>query len=115
MDVALRQRLDGVAHISISQSEQTAQVDFVSRPHAFSAAAFRQAVGEADVEVLRFEVDVCGVVAQDANQRWLTAGADRFLLTAGDASVGSYVCTTGRLDDQSGQPHPVIEGGQVIQ
>ena len=115
MEVALRQRLDGVAHISIGQSQQTAQVDFVSRPHAFSAAAFREAVGEAEVEVLRFEIDVCGVVAQDEDRRWLTAGTDRFLLSAGDASPGSYACLTGRLDDRSGQSHPVIEGGQVIQ
>ena len=101
MDVALRRRLEGVASISISQSQQTAEVDFADGPHAFSATAFREAVGEADVEVVRFEADVCGVVVHDQGRRWLAAGPERFLLADGEWATGQQVCVTGRLGDGS--------------
>ncbi len=114
MDVALRRRLDGVAHVSISQSRQTAEVAFAAMPHTFSTVAFREAVGEAEVEVLRFEVDVCGVVVLDGDQRWLTAGTDRFLLGDGEWAGGQHVCVTGHLTDGSGPSHPVIERARAI-
>ena len=114
MDVALRRRLDGVAHIAISQSQQTAEVAFAEGPHAFSATAFREAVGEADVEVVRFEADVCGVVVEDQGRRWLAGGTERFLLADGEWSPGQHVCVTGRLGDGSEHPHPIIEGTRVI-
>ncbi len=114
MDVALRRRLDGVAHISISQSRQTAEVAFAAKPHAFSTVAFREAVGEAEVEVLRFEVDVCGVVVLDGDQWWLTSGTDRFFLSDGEWAGGQRVCVTGRLTDGSDRSHLVIEGAQAI-
>jgi hypothetical protein len=115
MDVALRQRLDGVADISISQSQQTAEVTFDARPHAFSTVAFREAVGEAEVEVLHFELDVCGVVVLDGDRRWLTSGMDRFLLTDGEWAAGRPVCVTGRLAGESGDGHLVIEGSRTTQ
>ena len=114
MDVALRRRLDGVAHISISQGAQTAQVDFVAEPHGFSPAAFREAVGEAEVEVLDFEVDVCGVVALDSDRHWLTAGTDRFLLAGGEWPLGRPVCVTGALVEGSGPSQFMIEGVRAI-
>lgn len=113
MEVALRRRLDGVARISISQARQTAEVEFAATPHTFSALAFREAVGEADVEVVSFEADVCGVVVQEQDRRWLTAGADRYLLPDGEWELGARVCVTGRLADGADQ-HLVIEGARAI-
>lgn len=107
MEVALRRRLEGVANISISQSRQTAEVEFTSPLHAFSPDAFRDAVGEAEVTVLSFEIEVCGVIEQKESQRWLAAGKNRFLLVEGGTSpgpVGRAVCVSGRLDDES-DPH----------
>jgi len=114
MDVALRRRLDGVAHISISQSRQTAEVAFAATPHTFSTVAFREAVGEAEVEVLRFEVDVCGVVALDGEARWLTAGTNRFRLGDGEWAGEQHVCVTGHLTDEANASHPVIESARAI-
>ena len=114
MEVALRRRLVGVARVSISQAQQTAEVEFLPTPHSFSTDAFREAVGEADVEVVGFEVDVCGVVVQQAERRWLTAGADQFLLAGGNSVVGQHVCATGRLTEGSDRSHLVIENVQII-
>ena len=96
----MRRRLAGVAEVSISQSQQTAAVTFVSGTRAFSAAAFREAVAEAEVDVVSLEVDVCGVV--DA-QRVLRSSADvqsSFVTLRGySADAGRRVCVTGRLDE----------------
>jgi len=109
MEVALRRRLDGVASISISQAQQTAEVEFVSTSHTFSAAAFREAVGEADVDVVTLQIDVCGVVVPEQEQRWLMAGPDRFLLANGEWSVDQRVCMTGRLAAGSDRAQQAIE------
>ena len=100
MEVALRRRLAGVADVSISQSQQTAVVTFVSGTQCLSAAAFREAVAEADVEVVSLEVDVCGVI-DGKNASALVAGRRRPLLQlrGGDAVAGSAVCVTGRLNE----------------
>jgi len=109
MEVALRRRLEGVASISISQARQTAEVGFSSTPHSFSASAFREAVGEADVEVVTLEVDVCGVVVPERERRWLVAGPDRFLLTRTDWADEQRVCLTGRLANGPDRADLVIE------
>lgn len=114
MDVALRRRLDGVAHIAISQSQQTAEVTFAEGPHVFSPTAFREAVGEADVEVVRFEVDVCGVGVEDQGRRWLAGRTERFLLADGEWSPGQHVCVSGRLGDGSEHAHLVLESTRTI-
>jgi hypothetical protein len=114
MDVALRRRLDGVAHISISQSRQTAEVAFAARRAAFSTVAFREAVGEADVEVLHFEVDVCGTVTLDGGQRWLSASPERILLFGGEWAAGQRVCLTGRLAEAPDRSYLAIESAQAI-
>lgn len=104
MEVALRRRLDGVADIWISQSEQTAEVRFEG-DHPFSPSAFRKAVGEAGVKVLRFDADVCGTAEEKADQRWLAAGKNRWPLT-GDREIplGQPLCASGRLDDRTDPP-----------
>jgi hypothetical protein len=114
MEVALRRRLEGVAGISISQARQTAEVDFLPTPHAFSATAFRDAVGEADVEVVTLEVDVCGVIVQEQERRWLVAGPDRFLLANGQWAGERRVCLTGRLADRLDSVPLVIEAVLAI-
>lgn len=105
MEVALRRRLDGVADISISQREQTAEVTFDSAGHAFSPESFRKAVWEARVVVVSFEVDACGSATEERQQRWLIAGKNRWLLT-GDGAVPleQPVCVSGRLDDRAEPP-----------
>jgi hypothetical protein len=102
MEVALRRRLEGVAGISISQARQRAEVTFGPGPHAFSPRAFREAVAEADVEVLRFVVDACGTVGQDGDGQWLQAGADRFVLANAGYAAGEHRCLTAQLDDAAG-------------
>jgi hypothetical protein len=104
MEVELRQRLEGVSDISISQSEQTAEVRFEG-DHTFSPAEFRKAVGQAGVKVLRFEVDVCGSAAEEGGRHWLIAGKNRWPLT-GDRAIplGQPLCASGRLDDRTDPP-----------
>ena len=109
MEVALRRRLDGVADISISQREQTAEVTFGDGDYAFSPDAFRKAVGEAGVVVLQFRIDACGAVRDEGQQRWLVAGKNRWLLKSGAATpaalpVGQPLCVSGRLDDRAEPP-----------
>ena len=100
MEVALRRRLAGVSDVSISQSQQTAAVTFLSGTHEFSAAAFREAVAEADVEVVSLEAEVCGVIDGDNGLRWLGDVSRPFVrLRGGDAPPGSAVCVSGRLDE----------------
>jgi len=96
----LRRRLAGVADISISQSQQTAAVTFVSGTREFSAAAFRQAVAEADVEVLSLEVEVCGVIDEENVLRSVGEVKGPLVrLRGGHAAPGSAVCVSGRLGD----------------
>ena len=102
MEVALRRRLEGVADISISQSKQTAEVTFDNGDHAFSPQAFRKAVDEAGVVVLRFDVDACGVIEQDQQQRWLAAGNTRWRITSErEMPTARLVCASGTLDDRN--------------
>ncbi|MEO7135705.1 MAG: hypothetical protein ABI024_15980 [Vicinamibacterales bacterium] len=101
----MRRRLAGVAEVSISQSQQTAAVTFVPGTRAFSAAAFRDAVAEADVDVVSLEVDVCGIVDEQNVLRSSTLGPEPFIrLRGGGAAVGNAVCVTGRLDDRHELP-----------
>ncbi|MPY90022.1 MAG: hypothetical protein GEU99_19125 [Luteitalea sp.] len=101
--MALRRRLEGVADISISLSEQTVEVKFTEGHTAFSPKVFRNAAQEAAVEVLTLQIDACGVIEQKASERWLAAGENRFLLVEGRAVPdGEAVCVSGRLDDRSG-------------
>jgi hypothetical protein len=105
MEVALRRRLAGVAEVSISQSQQTAAVTFVSGTTAFSAAAFRQAVSEAEVDVVSLDVDVCGVVDDQGLLRSSAAGNVLFVRLPGQsANAGRRICVTGRLDDGTEPP-----------
>jgi hypothetical protein len=101
MEVALRRRLSGVADVSISQTQQIAAVTFRSPMREFSGEAFRQAVGEADVEVLAFEADVCGVIDADGGLFSIADGNRPLVrLRGGRALSGRTVCVSGRLDER---------------
>ena len=105
MEVALRRRLAGVDEISISQSQQTAVVTFRPGTQVFSAAAFREAVAEADVTVVSLHADVCGVIdAEHALRSSQHVEAPLLRLRGGNAVVGSIVCVNGRLNEQA-QPY----------
>jgi hypothetical protein len=105
MEVALRRRLAGVAEVSISQSQQTAAVTFVSGTRAFSAAAFRDAVAEAEVDVVSLEVDVCGVVDDQSVLRSSTGDQRPFVKLRGrTADASRPICVTGRLDERAEPP-----------
>ena len=98
----MRQRLDGVAEISISQSEQTADVQFAPGAGTFVPATFRAAVQQAGVQVLSFEIDACGVVEEREGTRWLRAGQNRFVVAGpDDLPIGQKLCVTARLDDST--------------
>ena len=98
----MRRRLEGVADVSISQRDQTAEVRFAKGDHTFSSDAFRKAVAEAGVVVLSFQIDACGSIEQEQEQRWLVTDRNRFLLTAGDTlPFNQPLCVSGRLDDRA--------------
>lgn len=100
--MALRRRLEGVDGISISQGEQTVQVDFAEGGRAFLPAVFRDVVDDAGVEVVAFQIDACGVIEEKESQRWLIAGENRFLLEeSGTTPVGEPLCVSGSLNDRS--------------
>jgi hypothetical protein len=100
MDMALRRRLGGVAEIRISQEQQTAEVIFGVGAPAFSPSGFRAAVKEADVEVLRFEVDACGRFERVGDTAWFVAGPNRFI-AVGDQLDADSPCLSAVLDDRT--------------
>lgn len=101
----MRRRLAGVDEISISQGQQTAVVTFLPGTQVFSAAAFREAVAEADVEVVSLDADVCGVIdGKNALRSSQHVEAPLLQLRGGNAVVGSTVCVNGRLNEQA-QPY----------
>ena len=104
MEVALRQRLAGVAAISISESAQTAEVIFAPGDHPFSVETFKGALKQADVEVVTMEVDACGEVVRNGEERRLRAGTTEFLLQNAPGGVdGTSVCVAGRIQEESGR------------
>ncbi|MBI4444138.1 MAG: heavy-metal-associated domain-containing protein [Acidobacteria bacterium] len=100
MEIALR-RLEGVDKVSISISNQTFEV--IYRPGtSFRPADLREAVGEAEVTVVRFYVSARGQVRQEAGQRFLLAGKDKFLLVDADQlPLDTPISVVGSVDDSS--------------
>ena len=101
METALRRRLEGVAQISISQHEQRAAVTFIPGTAVFSSEACRLAVAEADVEVITFDVRVCGVVDERGALRRTAGNNEPIVQLRGDVRPGSSICASGRLDDRA--------------
>ncbi len=116
LEVALRQRLDGVTGVSISETNQTTEVTFRPGTDAFSARTFRDAHRQAQVEIVTMRMDACGLVESGAAERRLRAGATELLLDGEHAPVeGGRVCVSGtvredgdrmRLDVTNSTPAP---------
>lgn len=103
MEVALRQRLAGVATVSISESAQTTEVVFAPGDHPFSVDGFKAALKQADVEVVTLDVDACGTVEEAGGRRWLQAGVTQLTLASGSGPGPGRACVAGRLQDEAGQ------------
>jgi hypothetical protein len=99
MEMALRRRLDGVVDVRISQERQTADVFFSPGARAFAAAEFRGAVAEAEVEVVRFEIEACGRVEHAGDATWFAAGPNRFLLAPPATAPSGDQCLSADLHD----------------
>ena len=109
MEVALRQRLEGVATISISESAQTTEVIFAPGEHPFSIETFKAALKQADVEVVTMEVDACGRIDAKGDERRLRAGTAEFVLQGGpEAPDGASVCVSGRLQEDAGRVNLIV-------
>lgn len=99
MDMALRRRLEGVAEVRISQERQTAEVIFAAGAHAWAPGEFRAAVGEAEVEVLRFEIDACGRLEREGDTTWFVAPPGRFQVAGQQPADLGPTCLSADLDD----------------
>lgn len=101
LEVALRQRLEGVAGVSISESNQTTEVTLRPGDDAFSPRSLREAHRQAQVEIVTMHLDACGVVERSGAERRLRAGATELSLTGpDDATEGSRVCVSGTVRDE---------------
>ena len=100
MEIALR-RLDGVDKISISISEQRFLVTY--KPGAsFQPWDIRDAVGKAEVEVVRFRISARGRVHEEAGKRFFVAGKEKFLLVVSpEIPFEGPVSIEGTVDDSA--------------
>ena len=99
MELSLRRRLEGVANIAISQTEQTARIDFAAGEFRFSPGDFRTALDEAGLELVDLQIEACGGIENTAVGQALTMRTDRLRLEyAGAFPVASIVCVVGSVD-----------------
>src|SRR5918993_5183561 len=96
LEVALRQRLEGIDGVSISETNQTTEVRLRPGRDAFSARSFREAHRQAQVEVVTIRMEACGLVEGSGAERRLRAGATELWLSGEQtATEGSRVCVSG--------------------
>jgi hypothetical protein len=101
LEVALRQRLDGVAGVSISEIHQTTEVRLRPGVDPFSPRVFREAHRQAQVEIVAMRIDACGSVESGASGRRLRAGATELLLAGEHAPLeDGRVCVSGTLREE---------------
>lgn len=101
LEVALRQRLDGVDGVSISETNQTTEVRLRPGRGAFLPGNFREAHRQAQVEVVTMRLDACGLVESSGAERRLRAGATELLLSGEQtAAEGSRVCVSGTVQEE---------------
>ncbi len=98
MELALR-RLEGVDKVSISIPKQTFSVTL--KPGAsFLPGEIREAVAQAHVKVLRFQIDAKGQVRTEGSQRYFIAGKNRFLVkTSPTLPTGVPLAILGVVND----------------
>ena len=102
MEIALR-RLDGVDKISVSISEQRFQVTYKSGA-SFQPWDIRDAVAEAEVEVVRFRITARGRVHEEGGKRFFVAGKDKFLLVASPKIPSEGPVSIEGIVDDSAEP-----------
>ena len=108
VEAALGRRLDNVA-ITIDQPRQTIDLAFEQTATPFSSASFRQAVAEAEGEVVSMTIDACGSIDAVEGRSWLVSGSSRLLVEGGGNFVaGTEICVTGELRDQERPPRIVL-------
>ena len=99
--MSLRRRLEGVASIRISQTHQTAEIEFAAGDVRFSPAEFRTALEDVGLELVRLHVEACGVIEESPPGRSLRLKRGRFLLADSDPPPTTrVVCMAGQLDDR---------------
>lgn len=111
MEVALRQRLEGVAAIRISESDATTEVIFEPGDHPFSIDAFRTALRQADVEAETLQLEACGRVetGQDG-RRYLQAGESlRLALNGPEVADAASACLAGSVVENDGLATLTVE------
>jgi hypothetical protein len=78
MEIALR-RLDGVDQVAISMEKQEVAVTYKGAA-SFQPKALREAVANASVSIVRFQIQARGRVQAQGDRQVFIAGKDRFLL-----------------------------------
>ena len=108
VEAALRRRLDNVA-ITMDQPRQIIDVAFEQTATPFSSASFRQAVAEAEGEVVSMTIEACGSIDAVEGRSWLVSGSSRLLVEGNrDFVAGTEICVTGDLHDQERPPRIVL-------
>ena len=108
VEAALGRRLDNIV-ITTDQARQTIDLAFEHTATPFSSASFRQAVAEAEGEVVSITIEACGTIDAVEGQSWLESGSSRLLVEgSGNFAAGTEVCVTGDLRDQERPPRLVL-------
>ena len=86
VEAALRRRLDNV-DISTDQARQTIDLAFEHTATPFSSASFRQALAEAEGEVVSMTIEACGTIDTVEGRSWLQSGSSRLLVEGSGTST----------------------------
>jgi hypothetical protein len=90
--------------IDVDDDKDTATVRFAAG-ESFSAPEFRAAVERVRMRVVSLRLQACGTVATANGDKWLTAGANRFLVRSDrDVPVDTPICADATLDTRSDPP-----------
>jgi hypothetical protein len=98
LTAALRRQFGDAVEIDVDDERDTATVR-LDAGQAFSAASFHQAAEQVRMRVMAFRLEICGRLEARGDERWLTAGASRFLVR-GDSNLplNQPLCLEGRVD-----------------
>jgi hypothetical protein len=108
VEAVLRRRLDNVA-ITMDQTRQTIDLAFEQTATPFSSASFRQALAEAQGEVVSMTIEACGTIEPVQGRSWLVSGSSRLLVEgSGNFVAGAEICVTGDLRDRERPPRLVL-------
>lgn len=100
MELALK-RLEGVDKVAISIPRQMFAV-FYKPEASFIPKDLREAVGKADVRVLRFHVSAHGQVQQEDTDQFFVAGKNRFrIVDSSPLPTDQPVGVMGTVDDST--------------